>query len=194
VSRRLGRLGIFLTLLLVLLAGQALYIQYFHAPALRESSLNPRVNQAGVIDPRGDIVAADGEVLAHSVATHSGFWPWRRTYPLGALTSGVVGFTSPTYGTWALETQYNSELTAHAQPPASLAQVLEPTSAANSITLTLEPALQRVAANALAGRDGAVVALDPRNGNVLALYSNPTYDPAPLTSSNVATAEAAWKT
>ena len=52
--------------------------------------------------------------------------------------------------------------------------------------------LQQVAARALAGRDGAVVALDPRNGAVLAMYSNPTYDPAPLTSLSTAVQRAAW--
>ena len=54
--------------------------------------------------------------------------------------------------------------------------------------------LQQVAARALAGRDGAVVAIDPRNGAVLAMYSNPTYDPAPLTSTELSrSSDAAWK-
>jgi peptidoglycan glycosyltransferase len=59
--------------------------------------------------------------------------------------------------------------------------------------LTLQPALQRIAQNALAGRDGAVVALNPKTGAVLAMYSNPKYDPKPLTSSNPSVAVAAWK-
>ena len=49
--------------------------------------------------------------------------------------------------------------------------------AGSDLMLTLDVDLQRVAEEALAGRPGAVVALDPRNGDVLALASAPTYDP-----------------
>ncbi len=93
-------------------------------------------------------------------------------------------------GRWNPST--TSTLTPHAQPPQSFAQVLAPTSAADSVTLTIYPALQRVAQRALAGRDGAAVVLDPQNGDILAMYSNPTYDPAPLTSSDYHVALAAW--
>ena len=54
------------------------------------------------------------------------------------------------------------------------------------------PALQQLAAAQLAGRDGAVVALDPSTGAVEAMYSNPTYDPSPLASPNAAVERFAW--
>jgi peptidoglycan glycosyltransferase len=92
-----------------------------------------------------------------------------------------------------LEAQYNTYLEPHKLPPTSFAQVLAPTTAADSITLTLQPALQRIARNALAGRDGAAVVLDPRTGAVLAMYSNPNYDPTPLESGTFLTAAAYWK-
>jgi peptidoglycan glycosyltransferase len=176
-------------LLFVVVAAQSANLQFFRAKALDNSLQNPRNSQASNNSPRGQIVAADGTVLAESVPTGS---VYRRVYPLGALTSGLVGFSSPIYGTWALEAEYNNYLTSHAQPPQSLAQVLAPTSAADNVTLTLEPALQRVAQRAMAGRDGAAVVLNPQNGNILAMYSNPTYNPIPLTSSVYAVAKAAW--
>ena len=193
MNRRLRGLTAFLLLLLVVVAVQAVNIQFRRAPQLDASNLNPRLSTVGQANPRGEIVAADGTVLAESVSTSSGLNPYKRYYPLGSLTSDVVGFSSTVYGNWALEAQYNSYLTAHAQPAQSLSQLLSPVSAADTVTLTLQPKLQQIAQTALAGRDGSVVALDPRTGSVLALYSNPTFNPAPFSSSSVATQEKAWK-
>ena len=192
MSRRLGVVGVIMIVLFLLLAGQTAYLQFWHAGALNSSDQNSR-NFATQSSQRGDIFATDGTPLAHSVRSGNGLYPWQRTYPLGSLTAGVVGFSSNYYGTWALEAQYNSFLVAHKQPPESWAQVLAPISSADSITLTLQPALQRVAQTALAGRDGAVVAIDPRNGSILAMYSNPTYNPSLITSTVLANEQAAWK-
>lgn len=192
VQRRLSHLGVVITLLFALLGAQAINIMFFRANSLSTNALNPRVANASQMYPRGDIVAADGTVLAHSVATTSGYYPWRRVYPYGSLLSGVLGFSGPIYGSWGLESQYNSDLISHSQPPQSLSQIVAPQTAPNQLTLTLQPSLQRVAQKALAGRDGAVVALDPRTGAVLAMYSNPTYDPAPMTSSVATVAARYW--
>jgi peptidoglycan glycosyltransferase len=192
VSRRLRFLATVILLLFAVVAAQSANLQFFRSKALDASPLNPRNSEASTNAPRGKIFAADGIVLADSVTTGKGQNVFRRIYPLGALTSGIVGFSSPTYGTWALEAEYNSYLSSHTQPAQSFEQLLAPTSAADSVTLTLNTALQRVVAAALAGRDGAVVVLDPSNGNILAMYSNPTYNPVPLTSSSYSVAKAAW--
>jgi peptidoglycan glycosyltransferase len=193
VSRRLSVLASAILVLFVLVAAQSAWIQFFHAPALDASSENPRVSNASTLYPRGDIVAADGTILARSVPTLGGLYPYQRIYPLGSLTSGVVGFSGPSYPPWGLEAQYDSVLSSHAQPPQSLEQLLAPTSAPDSVTLTLEPTLQKIARANMTGQDGAAVVLDPRTGAVLAMYSNPYYNPAPLTSSSFAVAEKAWK-
>ncbi len=193
MSRRLSVVATGLLILFLVVAGQAAYIQFFHAKALDASSLNPRNITGQALYARGRIYAADGTILAESVPTTNGYSPWTRIYPLGSLTSGVVGFSSPSYGNWALEAQYNTYLQAHSQPPQSFAQLLAPQTAADSVTLTLEPALQKVARTAMAGQDGAAVVLDPRTGAVLAMYSNPGYDPTPLESTTFLTAEAQWK-
>ncbi len=193
MSRRLSVLATAILLLFVVVAAQSANLQFFRAKALDASPLNPRNNQVNVNAPRGEIIAADGTILAQSIPTGATGNTYKRVYPLGRLTSGVVGFSSPIYGNWWLEGEYNNYLTSHAQPPQSFAQVLSPTSAADNVTLTLEPALQRVAQAQLAGRDGAAVVVDPQNGNILALYSNPTYNPVPLTSTNYSVASAAWK-
>lgn len=182
MSRRLGVIGVVVIALFAVVLAQSAYITYFRADALNKSSLNPRVIFAGQKAPRGDIVAADGEVLAHSVASGDSQYPYKRIYPLGPLTAGVVGWVSNYYGSWGLEAEYQAQLVAHKQPPESFGQVLAPTYASDTVSLTIEPAVQRVAAKYLAGRDGAVVVLDPRDGSVISMYSNPTYDPTPMTS------------
>jgi len=168
----------FILLLFVVVAAQAAYVQFFRAPALVASPANPIGNSVSSSQPRGQIIGADGTILADSLPTGSGGRTYQREYPLGALTAGVVGFVAPALGaTWGLEEQYNSYLTAHAQPAQSLEQVLAPTSAADNVQLTLYPALQRIAQRALAGRDGAAVVIQPQTGSIMGLYSNPTYEP-----------------
>jgi peptidoglycan glycosyltransferase len=192
MSRRLSVLATVILLLFVVVAAQSANLQFFRSKSLAASSLNPRNNQSTADVQRGTIFAADGSVLAQSVAG-TGSTVYQRIYPLGALTAGVVGFVSSSYGTWALEAEYNSFLSSHSQPPQSFEQLLAPTSAADSVTLTLQPALQRVMANALAGRDGAAVVLNPKNGDILGMYSNPTYNPALLATGSTAVQKAAWK-
>ncbi|HTT59776.1 MAG TPA: penicillin-binding transpeptidase domain-containing protein, partial [Acidimicrobiales bacterium] len=189
---RIWRLAIVVMFLFALVVGQAAYVQFFHAKALDASTLNPRNDVSTQQYPRGEILAADGEVLAQSIPTASTTHPWRRIYPQGSLFSAEVGFTSTVYGNWALEAQYNSYLQSHALPPQSFEQLLEPTTGDDSITLTLQPELQKVARAALGGKDGSVVAIVPSTGAILAMYSNPTYNPLPFTAVSTATQEAAW--
>jgi peptidoglycan glycosyltransferase len=193
MSRRLAVLAVAVFLLFAAVVAQAANVQFFRAGALNASPLNPRNTMGSSLYQRGKIVAADGEVLAESVPATSGFNPWQRVYPLHSLVSGVVGFDSPVQGTWALEAQYDQYLRAHTQPARSWTEVLAPTVAADNVNLTIYPALQRVARTELAGRDGAVVVLDPRNGNVLAMFSNPNYDPTPLEGSDPLAVAAYWK-
>ena len=180
-------------LLFVLVAVQSSWVQLFHAQALDNSPINPRNNVSSDQYDRGGIYAANGAVLARSIATSSKSNPWRRIYPFGSLTSNVVGFTSSEYGDWYLEVEYNKYLESHREPPQSFEQLLAPSMGTDSLNITLEPALQQLARTELAGRDGSVVVLDPRSGAVLALYSNPTFNPKPFTSVHPSEQTAAWK-
>ncbi len=107
VSRRMSILATVILLLFVVAVSQAANIQFFRAPALNASAHNPRNLDTSGTYPRGEIIAADGTVLAESVKENVPSIPYRRVYPDGSLTSGVVGFSSPWYGNWALEDEYN---------------------------------------------------------------------------------------
>ncbi len=193
MSRRLGTLATIILLLFGLIVAQSANIQFFKASSLNSNPLNTRIYTATTKYPRGQIIAADGTVLAESVPQSSATYPWRRIYPLGSLTSGVVGVASPWYGDYGIEAEYGNYLSAHPQPPQSFEQLLAPTSAASSLTLTLLPQLQRIARSKMLGENATEVVLDPRTGAVLSMYANPYYNPLPLTSPNDLIAAAAWK-
>jgi peptidoglycan glycosyltransferase len=171
---------------------QLVNIQYNRAPALRASSFNPRNEAKAADNQRGDIYASDNTLLAHSVRTTSGSFDYTRQYPGGDLYSQIVGFDSTYEGTAGVEYEYGSQLSVHQQPAQNLSQALgletKPTTT-DSVMLTVDPKLQKAAQAALsqvtgANRDAAVVAIDPSTGAVLADYSNPTFDPAPLEATN----------
>ena len=192
MQKRIRVVAMVIMLLLGIVLIQAANVQFRQANSLATNPNNPRVALAKLSQSRGDILAADGSVLAQSVSTPKSQYKYQRVYPQGDLFGQITGFFSPIYGTWGIEAEYNSLLLSHAQPPRSLVQVLSPQSATDSVGLTVVPSLQKLAQSQLAGRNGAVVALDPRNGAVLAMYSNPTFDPNPLASQNPSTERAAW--
>ena len=151
------------------------------------SPLNPRNTTASTLYARGEIVAADGTILAQSVAHHQRLLPVAAaSIRWASLTSGVVGFSSPSYGNWGLEAQYDS--VPDGPRPAAAELRAAPRARRPRPTRSRSPSSPRCSASrasALAGQDGAAVVLDPRTGAVLAMYSNPNYNPAPLTSTDL---------
>jgi peptidoglycan glycosyltransferase len=196
-------LGAVLVLCFTLVVLQLVNIQFRQASALVNSPNNPRNVAAAYDNQRGDILAADGSVLAQSVPATSGPWDYTRVYPSvhgepASLYSSVVGYDSLYFGAAAgVEYQYDSSLTAHTQPARSLGQLLSPPpKTTDNVTLTIEPYLQATAASAVARilgahNDAGVLALNPRTGAVEADYSNPSFDPNALTQPDVANEQAA---
>lgn len=194
MGRRIRWLGIALVACFALLLVQITNVQFRQANKLATAPENPKVAAASTDQPRGDIIAADGQILATSVAAPKGSAnAYTREYPGGSLYSQVVGFDSINYGMSGVEASYDKYLVAHQQPAQSLSQLLTPTTSTDTVALTIEPKLQALARQELAGRVGAVVALDPSTGAVLAMYGNPTYDPNPLASQNLATEISAYQ-
>jgi peptidoglycan glycosyltransferase len=126
---------------------------------------------------RGRILAADGTVLAASVAAGRG--TWRRRYPTGPLFAQAVGYANVEQGQFAgLERAHNAVLTATQE--STLGSVFGPiseSSVGDDLYTTLDPRAQALARTLLAGRVGSVVAIVPQTGAVPVMYSNPSYDP-----------------
>ena len=106
-----------------------------------------------------------------------------REYPQGDLTSPWLGYNSLQYGRAGVERVYNEELSGQSGLLGITSywdQILGKTHRGADLKLTIDMAVQRAAAEALGDRKGAVVALDPRTGAVLAMVSYPRYDPNEL--------------
>jgi len=189
VGRRIRWLGLALILCFALVLLQLTNVQFRRASALNAAPQNPRNEIHRYQNARGAIIAADGTVLAYSTASTVGPYKYQRVYPAAtaSLFSDMVGYDSPEYGTVGVEYQYNQQLQSHKQPARSLSEFFNPTTGTDDVILTVQPKLQAAAQAALGGRDGAVVVMNPTTGAILAMYSNPTYDPNPLASSSATT-------
>jgi peptidoglycan glycosyltransferase len=203
MERRIRRLGVFMALCFIALFIQLNNIQVIKASSLANNPANPRVVAAQLSQPRGDILSADGVNLATSVQAKTGAYKYRRVYNTNtaALFSQIVGYDT-IFGTrTGVEATYNGFLQAHTRPATSLRDLLVNRTTTDNVTLTINSHLQlQVAAimdqvgaqnSAPLKEEGAVV-LNPKTGAVLAMYSNPTYDPNPLASTSSSAVTAAY--
>lgn len=177
LANRLTRTVFLFTALFAVLIGNITYIQVIKASEYQDMpSNNHTINKARYIK-RGSIITSDGLTLAESIQQTDG--TYARSYPNGNLAAHVVGYYSQQYGTMGIENTQNDTLTGSKDYSSwqnalnSLAGISEP---GNSVQLTIDSRIQRAAEQALADRVGAIVALDPRSGAVLAWASAPTFD------------------
>ena len=172
--RRLG--GAFIVMYLALFV-QLNIVQVLRADEYSEHAANRRAILEDFNRNRGVIQTADGAVLARSVA--GGRFERRREYPEGPLFAHVTGFFSFYFGTDGVERSYNDALAGRglASRLESIDDLFADEKRSANVTLTIPRSVQAAAAAALGDREGAVVAVDPRTGAILALYSFPSYDP-----------------
>jgi penicillin-binding protein A len=183
VNRQIRRLGLGLLACYLVLFVQLNWIQVAKRSEYNASPLNNRAVVRDFSRNRGVIQSADGEVLARSERVEDRF-RYQRSYPTAGLFAHVTGSLSFGFGASGIERQYNDELAGRTdrQLVKGFADLFVERQRVGDVTLTLRADLQRIAAEALGERDGSVVALDPRTGAVLAMYSWPTYDPNLLSS------------
>ena len=173
---RIARSGVVLTVAFAVIAAGAGYWSVIAAPDLVARPDNPAVVAAARSTPRGTIYDRDGTVLASNRLDANGD-PYR-VYADRSL-SGVVGYASRSFGSAGLERAYGAQLVGLLDPD-PVRDLLRKFQASGSdpqdITTTLSLDLQRLAVELLGDDHGAVVAIDPRSGDILALASTPTFD------------------
>jgi Cell division protein FtsI/penicillin-binding protein 2 len=181
VNRELRRVSLLVVLMFVALFASSSVIQVFQQADLKADGRNARVLYASFDTQRGPILV-DGEAVAYSQPVDSRY-NYQRVYPYGELYSAVTGFFTVLPSTGGLEHELNSYLSgdSDAQFLSRLNAILtgqDPQGSA--VELTIDPVVQQAAWDALGDERGAVVALDPKTGAILALVSKPTYDPNAL--------------
>lgn len=193
LSGRIRWLGVFVLLCFVAVFIQLNNLQVFQSHHLANAQANPNQIAARYDQPRGTITTSSGTILAQSVKAPPGsIYAYQRQYAQGPLYGHITGVFSYTYGLYGVEASYNSYLIAHNKPITKLGDLLTTSTETDTVILTLQDKLQAAAQSALGGRDGSVVVLNPTTGAVLAMYSNPTFDPNPLASQVSATEQSAW--
>ena len=179
INDSIGRLGLLFALLFIILAARTFYVQVIEGPSLASDPYNPR---AAFLAPyRGSILARDGTILARSNAKG-------RVYPYGPSLAQTLGYVSPRYGTAGLEAAFDRDLKGHAAANDPLTQIQTLLGApyasylrGGTIVTTIDPKIQATlfAALSLHARAAGVV-VDPRSGEVLAIASVPSFDPASI--------------
>lgn len=163
----------------VVLLGGVTWYQVIRADELRADPRNPRPVLSDRGKERGLIVTADGVVVAESVEDPEDPRSYVRRYPEGDSFAHVVGYNSFVVGDYGLERAYAStlrsrrDLTISDLISAIFGRDLRP----ENLELTIDAGLQEAAFEALDGQTGAVVAIDPLTGAILAAVSSPSYQP-----------------
>ena len=175
MSAQITRLFGVIVVLFALLAVFTTRWTVIDASSLNNNSLNSLTLVSQLKIKRGQLLADDGTSLARSVPAGGG--TWKRAYPTSSLFAQAVGYSNLTAGSAAGLELSDGNYTRGLQTGLnSIFGQLTPTRVGDDVHTTLDPKAQQAAKQALGGQAGSVVALNPRTGAVLAMYSNPSYD------------------
>lgn len=181
MNKQIRQLGGFLMLCFL-----ALFVQLNYVQVLRAGELNRRPGNSRPVDQafsrrRGTVSSADGALLARSDPSKDRY-KFQRVFPESDLFGFVTGYFNFDFGATGIESVYNSELSGNTakQKVRSLSDLFVDHERTGNLTLTIRKDVQQVARLALGSRKGSVVALDPKNGDIIAFWSFPSFDPNAL--------------
>ncbi|MFD7905617.1 penicillin-binding transpeptidase domain-containing protein [Kitasatospora sp. NPDC059747] len=186
------RAGTFCLLLIAALCVQATRVQVFEAKDLDHNSANQRLTVERYGQPRGNILVGADTVTGS--APTGGRYAYKRTYTDGPTYAAVTGFASQAYGDTQLEGTEDDLLTGTDSRLAGWAvwdAVARRQNPGGDVYTTLDRAAQEAAMRGLGAQTGAVAAIEPATGRILALASTPTYDPGSFAGSTSAD-QTAW--
>ncbi|BDZ45396.1 cell division protein FtsI [Naasia aerilata] len=195
MNRELKRISVLVVLMFAVLFGSTSIIQVFQVDNLRTDSRNVRTLYQSYSAQRGSILVA-GQPIAQSVPADD-VYKFQRTYPNADLYSSVTGYLTLGGEPTGIEGAMNQYLsgTANSQFFDQLGSILTGQKPqGDSVELTLDPVVQQAAYDALGDQQGAVVAIEPSTGKILAMVSKPGFDPNALAVHDGDTAEAAYET
>ena len=181
-----------LTLFSVMFLGLIVYLtvtNIYYSDEYKESAYNTRNTAQEAKIKRGTIIDRNGTVLAFNEKDENG--RQQRVYPFDNLYSHVIGYSSGQYGKSLVEKQYNQ----HLLGKSDMAQVFSlerlfdnHDTEGNDLTLTIDHKLQQKAKSLMKNYTGALVAMNPQTGEILAMVSLPDFDP------NDSSLEKNWQT
>ncbi len=183
MNKELKRVSFVVVLMFLALFTSSSVIQVFSVDSLKEDPHNVRVLYDSFSTERGPILV-DGVPIAESVPVDDKY-SYLRTYSNGPLYAAVTGYLTLNQGNTGIEDALNAELsgTSNAQFMDQINAIItgkSPRGAA--VELTIDPVVQQAAWDALGDNTGAIVAIDPKTGAILAMVSKESFDPNVLSA------------
>ncbi|MEU3092700.1 peptidoglycan D,D-transpeptidase FtsI family protein [Streptomyces massasporeus] len=196
MNKPLRRIAIFCGLLVLALLIRDNWIQYVQADELRTDKNNRRVTIERYASPRGDIIVGGKPITGSSESSGSDF-KFKRTYKDGPMWAPVTGYASQAFGASQIENLEDGILTGNDDRlffRNTLDMLTGKKQQGGNVVTTLNGAAQKAAYNGLEkqGGKGAVVALEPSTGKILALASYPSYDPSSFAGNSTSKDGEAW--
>ncbi|WP_030790444.1 peptidoglycan D,D-transpeptidase FtsI family protein [Streptomyces sp. NRRL S-920] len=180
MNKPLRRIAIFCGLLVLALLARDNWLQYVQADTLAKHEKNRRVTIERYSQPRGDIIV-DGKPITGSKATPGSDLKYKRTWKNGPMWAPITGYSSQRIGATQLESIDDGILTGNDDRlffRRTLDMLTGEKKEGGNVVTTLDSAAQKAAYNGLKSKGkGAVAAIDPSTGAILALASTPSYDP-----------------
>jgi penicillin-binding protein A len=196
VNTPVRRIAIAVMVMILMLMGNLTYVQVVKAGDYRSDPRNQRVLLAEYSRKRGQI-SAERQIIASSVETNDRL-RYLRQYADGPVYAPITGYYSQTYSSSGIERAADSVLNGSddrlfGRRLSDLITGRDPSG--GNVVLTIDPNVQKEAYDQLTskGYAGAVVALRPQTGEILAMVSTPSFDPNPLASHNSEEQMAAWQ-
>ncbi len=176
LNKRLVFVMVFFVALFMTLALYLVYFQLFKRSDIENDSHNRRlwVNEDNI--KRGSIYDRNGNNLAYSEEDSDG--SQYRVYNYGKSASSVTGYSSKTYGKTGIEKSYNKELLAlSGENLSNFRKMVVKNDTGYDVHLSLDQNIQEIVYEYMQDIKGSCVVMNPKTGEVLALVSNPSYDP-----------------
>ncbi len=195
MNKELRRISVVTLAMFLALFVSTSVIQVFAVDQLRADPRNVRTLYASYSAERGPILV-DGRPIAESVEAPESVFEFLRVYPEPTLYAPVTGYFTLNQGNTGVEGAYNDFLTGTANEQfldqlGALVTGQRPRGAA--VELTIDPIVQQAARDALGDLKGAVIAIEPATGRILAMVSTPTYDPNRLSAHDTASVIEAYE-
>ncbi|MFJ9322423.1 peptidoglycan D,D-transpeptidase FtsI family protein [Streptomyces globisporus] len=180
MNKPLRRIAIFCGILVMALLIRDNWLQYVRADELNSHKYNRRVEIERYAHERGDIIV-DGKAITGSAETEDSDFTYKRVWKNGPLWAPVTGYSSQAFDSSQLENLEDGILTGNDDQlffDRTLSMFTGEKKRGGNIVTTLNGDAQKAAFKGLGDKKGAVVALDPKSGAILALASTPSYDPS----------------
>lgn len=195
MNKPLRRIAIFCGILILALLVRTNYLQYVRADELNTRDQNRRVQIERYAHERGNIIV-DGEPVTGSVETKGSDFKYKRVWKNGPMWAPVTGYSSQAFDASQLESLEDGILTGNSDQlffDRTLSMFTGEKKTGGNIVTTLNGAAQKAAFEGLGDKKGAVAAIDPQTGAILALASTPSYDPSVFAGNTLKDSDARQK-